>query len=96
MFAGGMIVGLAISSTLPRVVCVILLGVMDTEVIGFEPLSPERRTCDSVREVAELMISNDSIWRIRRPCLDTIESSTSDQASGNSVENCSIDCAGTG
>jgi len=93
VFAGVVIVGVAVPATLPRIACLVLLGVVDSEVVGLEPSDLKRGACDSAGEVSKIVVSNDSVWCVRRLCMDTCESGALAEVSSNPVEDCSIDGA---
>lgn len=96
MFAGIVVVGMTVPATFPRGSSLVLLRVVDAEVLGLEPADPKICTCDPAREVPEVVVGDDSVWRTRGACLDVVEASTSGKVHGNPVENLRIDGTGMG
>jgi len=88
--AGVVVIGVAVPAALPRVPRPVLLGVMDAEVIGFEPSDTKIRSRDPAWEVPEVVVSNDGVRCILRACLDIAEAGASGEVWGNPVENFSI------
>jgi len=90
------VIGMAVPAALPRVPGPVLLGVMDAEVISFEPSDTKIRSRDPAGEVPEVVVSNDGVRCILRACLDVIEAGASGEVRGNPVENFGIDGTGAG
>jgi hypothetical protein len=63
VFAGVVVVRVAIPAALPRVPGPGLLGTVNAEIVGSEPPNPERRSRDTTREVAVVVVGDDDSVR---------------------------------
>ena len=73
MIAGVMVIRVPVPSAFPLVTGLVLLRIMDAEVVGLEPANLEIRTGDTARKVAEIVVSDDCIRRVRRAGVDVVE-----------------------
>ena len=73
VLTGDMIIRVPVPSALPLIIRLVLLRIMDAEVVGLEPANLEIRTGDTARKVAEIVVSDDCIRRVRRAGVDVVE-----------------------
>lgn len=96
VLAGVVIIRVAVPSTFPRISRLVLLGIVDAEVVSFEPADLKVRTRNSTWEVAEVVVGDDSVRRVRRACFDVVKPIAPGEVGSDPVKNFCINGTMTG
>ena len=86
MVTGIVVIRVAVPPALPRIAGPILFGVVDTEVIRFEPAYPQRGTFDPTSEIAEVVVRDDGVRCEGWSRLDILETSAPGEMGGDPVQ----------